>query len=197
MPSAWSSSRLNSWNSARRQRSSNVSTKPVTSRGAMGCVGGQQRGLVDADGARHPQVGQVVDTGTAVVARCLHGQDTPDSPGHRRHRRCRHSGNISARARSVSTAPRGDEVGLLREGLDLIVKSGQRHRRLRHTSTIRRSQMGRSGTRTIRQPVPDRPAWRPPRCPSAADSNRSRQPAGDVSDGLVDVVSGDTPGPLA
>ncbi len=59
---------------------------------------------------------------------------------------------ISTRARSVSTA-RGAMASVSSDHvLTAQPGSGQRHRRLCHTSTTRRSPMGRSRTRTTRRP---------------------------------------------
>jgi hypothetical protein len=131
---------------------------PGHQHGGVLCGGGEERGLVQPDRTRGAETGEVIDAGSAVsrtaaIAVC---HDTPKSraawatecssgPTRRA---------ISARARSVSTARAAiwsDSSDQVRAG---HAGSGQRHRRLDHTSTTGRSARGRSRTTTRRRPWP-------------------------------------------
>ena len=121
--------------------------------------GRQERRLIEPDRARVHRGGRGDrrGAGRGRAPRPSPRARTPRSPGplgRRSARRGRPAEQISARARSVSTA-RGaissDSSDQVRAGQ---AGSAQRHSRLAHTSTTGRSAIGRSRTTTRRRPWP-------------------------------------------
>jgi hypothetical protein len=120
--------------------------------------GGEERGLIQPERPRGTETGEVIDAGPAVVAhrghRCVPGH--PEVPGRLADRvlcGVDPPGDLGP-GRSVSTA-RGaiwsDSSDHVRAGQ---TGSGQRQRRLDHTSTTGRSASARSRTTTRRRPWP-------------------------------------------
>jgi hypothetical protein len=133
--------------------------------------GGQERRLVQSDRLRGAQAGEVIDPGPAVIAHRRHGRVPRDTEvagrlGDRVLIRSDPTGDLGAgplgehRPRAIAS----DSSDHVRIGQ---VGSGQRHRRLAHTSTTGLSASGRSRTTTRRRP------WPTTRTPQAGHQARS------------------------
>ncbi len=142
--------------SMRRCRSR--STNPVTSR--VGCwvlaarnevssmpmaVGNRSRDRWSTRGRPWSRTASMATCHDTPNSRASWATEWPSRPTRRQ---------ISTRARSVSTARGAMASACSDQVLTAHAGSGQRHRRLRHASTTRRSPMGMSRTRTTRRPWP-------------------------------------------